>query len=167
MPYDVNSMDMVQQIVRIIKILLQLRKGKKPCNCKPSSGNYSQTIEKQMVLAGNALADGISFQLSMRFCGLVADRYEQTHRFSYKKNKNRQFDDGLKDKADVLFAELGLNMTTAVNIFIRQVIRQGGIPFDVNINTDPFYSASNMKVLRQSIADADAGKLTEHELIEV
>ena len=80
---------------------------------------------------------------------------------------NIRLDDGLKDKADVLFAELGLNMTTAVNIFIRQVIRQGGIPFDININTDPFYSASNMKVLRQSIADADAGKLTEHELIEV
>jgi len=80
---------------------------------------------------------------------------------------NIRLDDGLKDKADILFAELGLNMTTAVNIFIRQVIRQGGIPFEINVNTDPFYSASNMKVLKQSISDADAGKLTEHDLIEV
>jgi len=80
---------------------------------------------------------------------------------------NIRLDDELKEKADNLFAELGLNMTTAVNIFIRQVVRQGGIPFDININADPFYSAGNMKVLRQSIADADAGKLTEHELIEV
>ena len=32
---------------------------------------------------------------------------------------------------------------------------------------DPFYSEKNMKVLRESIRDADAGKLTEHELIEV
>lgn len=31
---------------------------------------------------------------------------------------------------------------------------------------DPFYSESNMKMLRQSIADADAGKVTAHELIE-
>jgi len=79
---------------------------------------------------------------------------------------NIRLDDGLKEKADLLFEELGLNMTTAVNIFVRQVVRQGGIPFDITVNTDPFYSASNMKVLKQSIADADAGKLTEHELIE-
>ena len=32
---------------------------------------------------------------------------------------------------------------------------------------DPFYSEKNMKVLRESVGDADAGKLTEHELIEV
>ena len=80
---------------------------------------------------------------------------------------NIRLDDGLKEEADFLFAELGLTMTTAVNIFVRQTIRQGGIPFDITVNTDPFYRASNMKVLRQSIADANEGKLTEHELIEV
>ena len=79
---------------------------------------------------------------------------------------NIRLEDGLKEKADVLFNELGLNMTTAINIFVRQVVRQGCIPFDVTIHTDPFYSASNMNVLKQSIKDADAGKLTEHELIE-
>ena len=31
---------------------------------------------------------------------------------------------------------------------------------------DPFYSPSNMAALRQSIQDADAGKLTAHELID-
>ena len=80
---------------------------------------------------------------------------------------NIRIDDGLKEKADFLFEELGLNMTTAINIFVRQVVRQGCIPFDITIHTDPFYSESNMRVLRQSIADADAGKLTEHDLIEV
>ena len=80
---------------------------------------------------------------------------------------NIRIDDSLKQKADSLFDELGLNMTTAVNIFVRQAVRQGRIPFDITVNTDPFYSSSNMKILLQSIADADAGKLTEHELIEV
>ena len=80
---------------------------------------------------------------------------------------NIRMDHNIKEKADFLFDELGLNMTTAVNIFVRQAVRQGRIPFDITINTDPFYSASNMKVLQQSMADADAGKLTEHELIEV
>ena len=80
---------------------------------------------------------------------------------------NIRMDDNLKEKADSLFEELGLNMTTAVNIFVRQVVRQGGIPFEITTKTDPFYSESNMRVLRQSIKDADDGKLTEHELIEV
>ena len=79
---------------------------------------------------------------------------------------NIRIDDGLKEKADFLFEELGLNMTTAINIFVRQVVRQGRIPFDITTHTDPFYGDSNMRILRQSIADADAGKLTEHDLIE-
>jgi DNA-damage-inducible protein J len=57
-----------------------------------------------------------------------------------------------------------MNLTTAVNVFIRQTIRQGKIPFE--IYTDPFYSESNMRVLLESIQAADEGKLTEHELIE-
>ena len=79
---------------------------------------------------------------------------------------NIRLDDNLKEKADILFAELGLSITTAFNIFVRQAVRQGGIPFGITVNTDPFYSDSNMKVLRQSIKDADDGRLTEHELIE-
>ena len=79
---------------------------------------------------------------------------------------NIRIDDDIKERADSLFSELGLNMTTAVNMFVRQVVRQGGIPFSITVNTDPFYSASNLKALRESIADADAGKLTEHELIK-
>jgi len=80
---------------------------------------------------------------------------------------NIRMDDSLKEKADRLFEDLGLNMTTAVNMFVRQVIRQGGIPFEVTTKIDPFYSARNMKVLMQSIKEADEGKLTEHDLIEV
>jgi len=79
---------------------------------------------------------------------------------------NIRLDDSLKEKADFLFDELGLNMTTAFNIFVRQAVRQGSIPFDITIHTDPFYSVSNMKVLKQSIREANEGKLTEHELIE-
>ena len=80
---------------------------------------------------------------------------------------NIRIDNGLKEKADFLFEELGLTMTTAVNMFVKQAVRQGRIPFDIAIHTDPFYSEGNMRILQQSIADADAGKLTEHELIEV
>lgn len=77
---------------------------------------------------------------------------------------NIRIDDELKEKADILFGELGMNMTTAFTIFVKTAVRQRGIPF--NLTIDPFYSETNMKVLRESIRDADEGKLTEHELIE-
>ena len=80
---------------------------------------------------------------------------------------NIRIDDDLKIHAESIFEELGLNMTTAFNMFIRQTIRQGGIPFEITTRTDPFFNAENLKVLRQSIKEANEGRLTVHELIEV
>jgi len=79
---------------------------------------------------------------------------------------NIRIDDDLKNRADNIFKELGINMTTAFTMFIRQTIRQGGIPFEITTKKDPFYSEENQKRLARSIADAQAGKLTAHELIE-
>ena len=79
---------------------------------------------------------------------------------------NIRIDDELKSRADSIFEELGLSMTTAFTMFIRQTIRQGGIPFEITTRTDPFYSAENMRVLHESIKKAKEGKLTVHELIE-
>ena len=43
-------------------------------------------------------------------------------------------DSDLKAQADALFSERGMNLTTAFNIFVRQSIREGGIPFEISIN---------------------------------
>ena len=43
-------------------------------------------------------------------------------------------DSDLKAQADALFSELSMNLTTAFNIFVRQSIREGGIPFEISIN---------------------------------
>ena len=42
-------------------------------------------------------------------------------------------DADLKAQADALFNELGMNLTTAFNIFVRQSLREGGIPFKVRL----------------------------------
>jgi len=55
--------------------------------------------------------------------------------------------------------------STGVSVIISQAVREGGIPFAVTTKTDPFYGESNMKVLLESIRQADEGKLTAHELI--
>lgn len=38
-------------------------------------------------------------------------------------------DDAVKEQADALFEELGLAMSTALNLFLRQAVRERGIPF--------------------------------------
>jgi DNA-damage-inducible protein J len=80
---------------------------------------------------------------------------------------NIRIDDDIKSKTEILFDEMGLSMSTAVNMFVRQTVRQGAIPFEITTKSDPFYSEANMKRLRKAIADANTGKLVEHELIEV
>ena len=49
-------------------------------------------------------------------------------------NVSFRIDTELKNQADVLFASLGLNMTTAFNMFLRQAVREGRIPFESTIN---------------------------------
>ena len=50
-------------------------------------------------------------------------------------NVTLRVDEELKKQADVLFADLGLSLTTAFNIFLRQSVREQQIPFQVTRNT--------------------------------
>ena len=49
-------------------------------------------------------------------------------------NLSIRMDADLKSQADILFAELGMNLSTAFNIFVRQALREGKIPFDISLN---------------------------------
>ena len=42
-------------------------------------------------------------------------------------------DSDLKAQAEELFSELGMNLSTAFNIFVRQSLREGGIPFEIRM----------------------------------
>jgi DNA-damage-inducible protein J len=75
-----------------------------------------------------------------------------------------RIDKDLKQQAEALFEDMGLNMTTAFTIFAKTVVRKKKIPFE--IEADPFYSEANQKFLLKAIRDAEAGKLTPHELTE-
>jgi DNA-damage-inducible protein J len=65
-------------------------------------------------------------------------------------------DEDLKKQVETLFNDMGLNMTTAITIFAKAVVRQNKIPFE--IAADPFYSESNQTRLKEAIADLNAGK---------
>ena len=80
-------------------------------------------------------------------------------------NVNIRMDEETKKQAEKLFADLGLNMTTAINVFVKQCLNNNGLPFEV-VRKDAFYNSFNMEVLKQSIAQLEAGRGTVHELIE-
>ena len=44
-----------------------------------------------------------------------------------------RMDPELKKQADALFNALGMNLSTAFNIFVRQSLREGGIPFEIKL----------------------------------
>jgi DNA-damage-inducible protein J len=47
-------------------------------------------------------------------------------------NVSFRIDSNVKQQADSLFAALGMNMTTAFNLFLRQALREEGIPFTIS-----------------------------------
>ena len=48
---------------------------------------------------------------------------------------NIRTDSDVKEKAETLFAELGVNMTTAVNMFLRQAIRDQALPLELSLKS--------------------------------
>ena len=49
-------------------------------------------------------------------------------------NLNIRIDKSIKDQAEEIFNEIGLNMTTAVNMFLKTAIREHGIPFELKLD---------------------------------
>ena len=74
-----------------------------------------------------------------------------------------------KRKAEQLFNSLGLNMTTAFTMFIKQSLMCEGLPFSVSLHNssdDYFYSKSNLAHLERSVAQLRSGQAKAHDLIE-
>lgn len=58
-----------------------------------------------------------------------------------------RLDSEVKEQAQQVFSNLGMDMTTAINIFLRQAIQYQGLPFDVRLD-------ENRKLL-QALTDLD------------
>ena len=71
-------------------------------------------------------------------------------------NVNIRTEKGVKDAAEEVFNELGLNMTTAVNIFLRQVIREKGMPFPLKLSVPNDVTMSAIAEGRKLASSTDA-----------
>ena len=77
-----------------------------------------------------------------------------------------RMDEDVKERFDDFCAEVGMNASVAVNLFVRTVLRERRIPFEISAQGDPFYNTVNQAVLLRSIRQLDAGKGRRHELLE-
>lgn len=79
---------------------------------------------------------------------------------------NLRIDDEIKRSAERTLNDIGLSMSTAINIFLKTVARENRIPFE--LSADPFYNKENMSELERRIFAIRSGESTlkEHKPVE-
>lgn len=78
-------------------------------------------------------------------------------------NGSIRMDADLKARADELYAELGMNLSAAFNIFVRQSLREGGLPFTVKINRPNPDTIRAMREAMRLARDPHAKKFEDAE----
>jgi DNA-damage-inducible protein J len=71
----------------------------------------------------------------------------------------------LKDEAESLFSDLGLDIPSAIRLFLKQSIARNGIPFSLK-RQDDFFNPHNMAHLKDALKALDEGKGLAHKLIK-
>lgn len=74
-----------------------------------------------------------------------------------------RMDADLKARADELYAELGMNLSTAFNIFVRQSLRGGGLPFIVKTNRPNLETIQAMFDAKRIAADSASKRFANVE----
>ena len=72
---------------------------------------------------------------------------------------NIRVDSDIKNNAKEIFAELGMDLTTAVNIFLRQSIRHHGIPFELKISVPNKETIEAIKEVEEMEKTNNFGKI--------
>ena len=76
---------------------------------------------------------------------------------------NIRTEKAIKDQAESIFNELGINMTTAVNMFLRTAIREHGIPFELKLDVPNDSTAAAIEEGRKLMADPTAPRYSSME----
>ena len=75
---------------------------------------------------------------------------------------NVRIDDDVKKNAEQACSDIGMSLSTAINIYLKRLGREKRIPFEVS--ADPFYSDENMTRLKKSIAQMQKTGGTIHDV---
>ena len=63
-----------------------------------------------------------------------------------------KIDKALKAEVSAVLDDMGLDVTTAVNMFFKEIVRIKGLPFKPTAR-DPFYNPANIAHLKKALAE--------------
>lgn len=78
-----------------------------------------------------------------------------------------RMEEEVKQEFEAWCKSVGMNVSTAVNMFAKEVLRSGKLPFTVKSVEDKFYSEANMKHLEKSIQEYKNGKIVTKSIDEL
>ena len=81
-------------------------------------------------------------------------------------NLNIRTEKAIKDQAEEIFNELGLNMTTAINMFLRSTIREHGIPFDLKLEMPTDTTTATIEEGKKMLSDPSAPRYSSMEALK-
>ena len=81
-------------------------------------------------------------------------------------NLNIRTDKVIKEQSEAIFNELGLNMTTAINMFLRTAIRERGIPFELKIETPNNTTVAAIEEGRRMLEDPMAPRYSSIDALK-
>jgi DNA-damage-inducible protein J len=80
-------------------------------------------------------------------------------------NLQVKIDDALRDDAQLVASQIGIDVATAVRMFLVQMVKANGLPFQAV--ADPFYSVANQRYLERAAEDVKKGvNVVCHDIIE-
>ena len=78
-------------------------------------------------------------------------------------NFSVRMDSDIKKQCEALYGELGINLTTAINVFLRQSLRVGGFPFDVRMEQPNKETMAAMLEAERIARDSSVKRYTDVE----
>ena len=81
-------------------------------------------------------------------------------------NLTIRIDEDIKHEAETLFNRIGLNISSAINVFFRQAIREQSIPFALK-PYDDYYTGENLARLKRSMEQSEIGEVISFTMAEL
>ena len=76
-------------------------------------------------------------------------------------------DDSLKDKAAVVFENLGIDTSTAVRMFLKRAVMENGIPFRMTLPKEPYNAERGFRAMMEISEDSERNGMADLSLDEI
>jgi len=76
-------------------------------------------------------------------------------------------DDSLKDKAAVVFENLGIDTSTAVRMFLKRAVMENGIPFRMTLPKEPYNAERGFRAMMEISEDSERNGTADLSLDEI